>query len=303
MAFQYGKWEEGEESKRARQAWQDLQAPDPYQSQYDGKVQSLLGQIENRKPFQYDVNGDALYQMYKNQYVTAGKQAMQDTMGQAAAMTGGYGNSYAASAGNQAYQAYLGKLNEMVPQLYNIAYNQYQQQGQDLKDLYSMYNARENQDYGRWRDAMGDYRDDRSYLYGIAQDARNWDYGLWSDEEERRYKNYQLALAELQGSGGSGGSGSRKSPSGYKPTASVPDATPEKDTSRKKAQQAFAEKQTLLSDKLAAQGWMVESVYPGKQGGVIARDPKTGAQYHVTQDANGNPHATYLGQDTERLRT
>ena len=70
--------------------------------------------MANRK-FNYDVNGDPLYQQYKHSYMTQGKQAMEDTIGQAAAMTGGYGNSYATAAGGQAYQSYLDQLNDRYP--------------------------------------------------------------------------------------------------------------------------------------------------------------------------------------------
>ena len=58
---------------------------------WDEALQAYL----NREDFQYDVNADALYQQYKDRYVELGKDAMEDTMGQAAALTGGYGSSYA----------------------------------------------------------------------------------------------------------------------------------------------------------------------------------------------------------------
>ena len=77
---------------------------------------------------------------------------MQDTMGQAQAMTGGYGNSYAQSVGQQSYQGYLQGLNDQVPNLYQMALNRYIQQGDQLKDQYSMLTAQEAQDYARWQD-------------------------------------------------------------------------------------------------------------------------------------------------------
>ena len=60
----------------------------------------------NRKEFSYDLNGDMLYQQMKDQYQVLGKTAMQDTMGEAAALTGGYGNTYAQSVGQQTYDEY-----------------------------------------------------------------------------------------------------------------------------------------------------------------------------------------------------
>ena len=73
-----------------------------YQSQYRDQIQGLYDQIANRKDFTYDVNADAMYQQLKDQYVQGGRMAMMDTMGQAQAMTGGYGNSYAQGVGQQA---------------------------------------------------------------------------------------------------------------------------------------------------------------------------------------------------------
>ena len=77
---------------------------------------------------------------------------MMDTMGQAQAMTGGYGNSYAQGVGQQAYQGYLQGLNEQVPNLYQMALNRYIQQGDQMLDQYSMITSQEAQDYSRWQD-------------------------------------------------------------------------------------------------------------------------------------------------------
>lgn len=98
-----------------------------------GEYDSLYDQYKNRGDFTYDLNGDALYQQYKDKYIQQGKLAMADTMGQAAAMTGGYGNSYAQSVGQQAYQASLDNLNDIVPELYAMALDRYNQKGQDSK--------------------------------------------------------------------------------------------------------------------------------------------------------------------------
>ena len=123
-----------------------------YQSQYKDQIQGLYDKIANRKDFTYDVNADAMYQQLKDQYVQGGRMAMMDTMGQAQAMTGGYGNSYAQGVGQQAYQGYLQGLNEQVPNLYQMALNRYIQQGDQLTDQYSMLSSQDAQDYARWQD-------------------------------------------------------------------------------------------------------------------------------------------------------
>lgn len=123
-----------------------------YQSQYRDQIQGLYDRIANRKDFTYDVNADAMYQQLKDQYVQGGRMAMMDTMGQAQAMTGGYGNSYAQGVGQQAYHGYLQGLNDQVPNLYQMALNRYIQQGDQMLDQYSMLTAQDAQDYARWQD-------------------------------------------------------------------------------------------------------------------------------------------------------
>lgn len=104
---------------------------------YIEQLNSLYDKVMNRKPFQYDLNGDLLYKQMADQYTQLGQQAMRDTMGQAAALTGGYGNSYADIAGNQAYQQYLTALNQQIPDLYDKAFDVYKN---DLSWLMDQYN-------------------------------------------------------------------------------------------------------------------------------------------------------------------
>ena len=148
------------------------------QSAYD----NVMSKILNREDFSYDLNGDMLYQQYKDKYISQGKMAMQDTMGQAAAMTGGYGSSYAASVGNQAYQASLQQLNDIVPQLYQMALDRYNQQGQDLYNQFGMLSNDRNTQYGEWSDGYNRAVADRSYYSDNYNNAYNMDYGQWVDK-------------------------------------------------------------------------------------------------------------------------
>lgn len=164
------------------------QRPGEYQSQWQDKLDELLGRIQNREPFQYDLNGDALYQQYKDRYIQQGKQAMMDTMGQAAALTGGYGNSYAQTAGQQTYQGYLQQLNDVVPELYQLALDQYNQEGNDLYNQFSVIGQQENQDYGRYRDTVSDYNTELDRLWNQYVTERDTDYSRYADEREYGYQ-------------------------------------------------------------------------------------------------------------------
>ena len=113
--------------------------------------------------------------------------AMMDTMGQAAALTGGYGSSYSQMVGQQAYQGYLQQLNDKVPELYQLALDQYNREGQELYNQYGLYADRENQDYGRYRDSVSDYYTDLNYLTEDARYKSEDDYSKWYDKTNLDY--------------------------------------------------------------------------------------------------------------------
>lgn len=198
--FTYDPYKESETVAAAKQA---LQAqlngkPDDYQSTYQQQITDVLNKIMNREPFEYDLNGDALYQQYKDQYTAQGKMAMMDTMGQAAALTGGYGNSYAQNAGQQAYHGYLQQLNNKVPELYQLALDQYNRAGDELLNQYSLYSDRENLDYGRYRDDLGDYYANLDRLNNQYLDERNFDYGQYTDARNLAYQLSRDQIADAQ---------------------------------------------------------------------------------------------------------
>lgn len=190
--FEYGEYKPGDAVSQAQQLLnqQLAQKPGAYQSTWQEQLNDTLQQILNREKFSYDLNGDALYQQYKDQYVTQGKMAMMDTMGQAQAMTGGYGNSYAQSVGQQAYQAHLQELNDKIPELYQLALSKYQMEGDALTDQYALLAQQENQDYGRYRDQMGDWQTERDYLTDRYDSERDLDYGKWADGRDFSYVQF-----------------------------------------------------------------------------------------------------------------
>lgn len=122
-----------------------------YNPQYDAQIDELLNKLLNREEFSYNEELDPLYQQYKDLYTKQGQLAMEDTMGQAAALTGGYGSTYSQAVGQQMYNAYLQKVTEMLPEFYDRAYGKYRDEGQDMKDLYGMYIDRDQVDFQRYQ--------------------------------------------------------------------------------------------------------------------------------------------------------
>ena len=197
--------------------------PGAYQSRWDAELDRLYDQITNRKPFQYDLNQDALYQQYKEQYQRLGRTAMQDTMGQAASLTGGYGSTYAEQVGQQTYNAYLQSLNDIVPELYDRAYGRYQDEGQDLYNRYGLVSDRESMDYSKYRDTVSDYYNDLADARSAYDSEWNKDYTQWADQlsywqqkaaQEQAYWQSQQRAAGGRGGSGGGSAGSSGTGSG-----------------------------------------------------------------------------------------
>lgn len=134
-------------------------AEKPYSSPYEHQLGSALSQINNRKKFEYDLNEDALYKQYADNYKLLGQQAMQDTMASAATLTGGYGSSYATTAGQQAYNSYLNQLNDIVPTLYQQSKSNYDTDTQNLYNKANLYQGLESEAYNRFVQNRSYYSD------------------------------------------------------------------------------------------------------------------------------------------------
>ena len=148
--------------------------PEDYQSEFDPQIQQMAQDLVDRKPFTYDFNADPLYQQYRDQYTQAGQQAMLDTMGNAASLSGGYGNSYAATAGNQAYGQYMTQLNNVIPQLYDAAYNRYTNEENTLRNNLAMLQGLDDTAYGRWMDQNNLYWQGMNFYNSNFENDRNY---------------------------------------------------------------------------------------------------------------------------------
>ena len=191
--------------QQALAALQQASASVPtYKASFDQQLQEIYDKIVNREKFSYDMNSDAMYQQYADQYQMMGQQTMMDTMGQAAAMTGGYGNSYASTAGNQAYQAYLQQLNDVVPELYGMALDQYNAEGDKLLTQYSMLGDMADDEYSKYQDSLNQYWQNVNYQKQVADDAYNRGYENWlnsyqmgTDAENTAYSKQQTEYEKL----------------------------------------------------------------------------------------------------------
>lgn len=259
--FSYGEFEESDETKGAKDSL--TSASDALASLGDfswvdeGKLNDYTQQYENRKDFSYDFNTDALYQQYKDKYIKQAKMASADVMGQAAAMTGGYGSSYAQTVGNQAYQSSLEQLNDVIPELYQLAYEKYNNEGQDLLNMISLLKGEREFAYGQYNDKYTKLANDRTYWSDMYNSLYNRDYTKYSSDRTFEQTNHNTA-------------------EGYKYNAyrdSVED---------EQWQATYDEGKRQYDESLAFQKQQYQDSLYSNAGG----------QYKVAADDNGNPVVT-----------
>lgn len=144
-------------------------------NKWSDELESLYGQISNREKFSYDMNNDAIYKQYAQQYANNAKLAMEDTVGQISALTGGYSNSYAATAGQAMYNQQMQGLNDKATELYQLALQQYNAEGDRLNNLYSM----------------------TANAYGMEQDRINAEIAeaQWNAQFDEQVRQYNTTMA------------------------------------------------------------------------------------------------------------
>ena len=228
-----GKDKTYQEALKKQQATENSK-PGEYQGAYDQQLKDIYDKIMNREKFSYDLAGDPLWQQYKDQYTQQGRMAMMDTMGQAANLTGGYGNSYSQAVGQQQYNAYMQQLAAVMPELYDRARDAYDAEGNRMLQEYQLTGDLAADDYSKYQDAYNRWLTERSYAQDNANTAYDRGYNQWLQELTQRNKDrefeesvrqYNESLAEQKrqydaslasryssggGSGGSGNSGSSK---------------------------------------------------------------------------------------------
>ena len=162
------------------------------QAQYN----TALKNITDRKPFEYDLSNDMLFQQAKEQYQAMGKTAMADTIGQASAMTGGYGNSYAATAGNQAYQAHLRELNNSIGDYYAMALNNYNNETDRLNGVFNALSADRGTQQNEWSANWNVYNNLYNMYQNEYSDMLGKDMSAWQQRGSNLYNAANLATSQ-----------------------------------------------------------------------------------------------------------
>lgn len=178
--YQQG-YKPSESVMQAQQTLQQVQAnkPQGYNSKYSAALDSILQQVQNPKEFKYEFNGDNLFKAYADRYAQMGKQASLDAQGQAAALTGGYGNSYGQQVGQQTYNTYLQGLYDKGLEMYDRAYQRYRDDQTELQNRYGILQSADQSDYGRYRDTVSDWQTEEEQAYNRYAQADESDYNRY----------------------------------------------------------------------------------------------------------------------------
>ena len=156
---------------------------------YTDKINDMMLQIENREDFSYDVDNDQLFQQALASAMNSGKTAMQDTIGQASALTGGYGSSYATSVGNQTYNDFIEDAYNNLPQYYQMELEAYQAEGEDMYRQLGMY---VDADTSEWNKLVTSFDATSQYADSIYNKA--WDE--YATDIDNAYKMYDAYNTE-----------------------------------------------------------------------------------------------------------
>lgn len=196
-----GNYQQGYKPSEQTQNYQNqlqqaqAQKPQAYSSKYQPQLDSILQQIQNPGQFKYEFNGDNLFKYYADLYSQNGKQAAMDVMGQAAGLTGGYGNSYGQQVAQQQYNEYMRPLYDRGMELYDRAYQRYADQLGNLQNAYNYTANAEDRDYGRYQDELGNWQNERAYATDMMNNERNFDYNQYQTD-----LNYWTNMAQQEAS-------------------------------------------------------------------------------------------------------
>lgn len=189
----------------ANQKVTELEGSKPtYQGTFDEQYNQMYQEMMGQEKFEYDLNGDPLWQQYKDQHTRQGKMAMMDSMGQAAGLTGGYSSSFGQVAGQQAYQGEMQKLSDRVPELYALAMQKYDHDQAQLKDKLAIVQAARDDEYGRYQDQRSDYYTQLGLAKDAEQTAYERGFSEWltgkqlrRDDENTAYTKQQDAYSKI----------------------------------------------------------------------------------------------------------
>jgi hypothetical protein len=202
-----------------------------YENTFAQQQKDLLDRILNREDFSWSKETDPQWSSYKKSYLREGDRVTANALAKASAASGGRPSSYAVNAATQAGDYYATKLNDVIPTLYQQAYERYlDEYNMKLKDLNAV-NQQEQLDYAKYLDRLGQFNTDRGFAYqnyaddydrlrsqlADVQGQDQIDYARYLDEASRQQTAQDSIRSQVDAILAAGGSPSANlvSESGY----------------------------------------------------------------------------------------
>lgn len=168
-----------------------------YENAFAQQQKDLLDRILNREDFSWSKETDPQWSSYKKSYLREGDRATANALAQASAASGGRPSSYAVNAATQAGDYYATKLNDVIPTLYQQAYERYlDEYNMKLKDLNAV-NQQEQLDYAKYLDRLGQFNTDRGFAYQNYADDYDRLRSQLADVQGRDQIDYARYLDEV----------------------------------------------------------------------------------------------------------
>ncbi len=165
--------------------WQNKKKPS-YKGSLAGDIDKTLLQLDERE-FSYDPEGDEAYLRYRDSVKSSAELALADAMGLASTLNGGYSTSYAQLAGQSAYVDALKDADEMIPKLYEAAYQRYSDETDDLEDRLDILRDLDGDEWDRYVDMLDAYNEEGEKLFDQLSQLSN-------EEFDRFYAMYKLSV-------------------------------------------------------------------------------------------------------------
>ena len=166
------------------------------------KIEDGIAALETEygsRTFSYDPESDEGYQNYLKLMQESGKKAMEDTVGKASALTGGYANSYAASAGQQVYNDFMKQGAEAQAGFRQLARDEFDAENQNILNRLGLLKEQKKSiwddaalkagfgDYSGYVDDLGIFADEKAAKEGLGVAPKDTD------------KTYALDIFKKQG--------------------------------------------------------------------------------------------------------
>ncbi len=163
--------------------------PEEYKSSYSDDIDGLLDALLGME-FNYDMESDPLFTVSRDQSVKNARLAMEDTLGRASALTGGYGNSYALGAAQQSYNNELSNFTQLIPELYDAAYGRFNDERSALADSIKLLSDLDEAEFEKYIDIFKEYLSEGE-LYSD-------NFNTLAKEDFDRYLDYSKLMLSSQ---------------------------------------------------------------------------------------------------------